>query len=83
MSNKGLLTSDEQKKTKDRWQKLMHLLMQLRKVCNHPFMFPEAEENPEVTDEKIVLESGKMVFLHCLLLRIRRSDVLGMPSPNC
>jgi hypothetical protein len=25
------------------WLKLMNLLMQLRKVCNHPYMLPNAE----------------------------------------
>ncbi len=32
--------------------KLMNLLMQLRKVVDHPFMFPEADLNPHQTDDR-------------------------------
>ena len=35
--------------------KLMNLLMQLRKVVNHPFMFPEADLNPSQTDDRQML----------------------------
>ncbi len=40
----------------------MNLLMQLRKCCNHPFMFPDAEPefDGESTGEDIVEASGKM-----------------------
>ena len=27
----------------DSWRKMQHLVMQLRKCCNHPYLFPGAE----------------------------------------
>lgn len=42
--------------------------MQLRKCCNHPYMFEgvEEEDSPEFGDH-LVLNSGKMVFLDKLV----------------
>mmetsp|Transcript_47412 Transcript_47412/g.111742 ORF Transcript_47412/g.111742 Transcript_47412/m.111742 type:complete len:672 (-) Transcript_47412:567-2582(-) len=45
------------------WKKMMNLLMQLRKVCDHPYMIPDSEENPDVTDETIYTSSSKMMVL--------------------
>lgn len=45
--------------------------MQLRKVVNHPFMFPEAEESPGETDDKIVTSSAKMMVLDKLLWKLK------------
>lgn len=36
--------------------------MQLRKCCNHPYMFPGVEKEPFVIGEHIVNHSGKMVW---------------------
>lgn len=36
------------------WQKLMHLLMQLRKCCSHPYLFKGAEP-AGTTEEDLVL----------------------------
>ncbi len=53
------------------WKKLLNLLMQLRKVVNHPYMFPEAEDSPGETDERIVTSSAKMMVLDKLLLKLK------------
>jgi SWI/SNF-related matrix-associated actin-dependent regulator of chromatin subfamily A member 5 len=54
-----------------RWKKLTGLLMQLRKACNHPFLFPGAEPEPIVTDDRIVSSCAKMQVLDRLLQRLR------------
>ena len=44
------------------YQRVMNLLMQLRKCCNHPFMFPDSEPDydGQSTGEEVVEGSGKM-----------------------
>ena len=42
---------------------LLNKLMQLRKCCNHPYLFADSDE----TDEQIVLMSGKIVVLDKML----------------
>eukprot|EP00658_Telonema_sp_P-2_P072002 TRINITY_DN61195_c0_g1_i1.p1 TRINITY_DN61195_c0_g1~~TRINITY_DN61195_c0_g1_i1.p1 ORF type:complete len:678 (-),score=201.37 TRINITY_DN61195_c0_g1_i1:92-2125(-) len=45
--------------------------MQLRKVVNHPYLMPGAEEGPPfVTNDKIYKTSGKMVLLDKLLTKL-------------
>ena len=45
-----------------------NILMQLRKVCNHPYLFEGIEEEgQEVFGEHLVTNSGKMIFLDKLL----------------
>lgn len=48
----------------DGWKKLQSLLAQLRKAANHPYLFPDAETDPdgEVGDE-IVTASGMQFSL--------------------
>ncbi|GAX78544.1 hypothetical protein CEUSTIGMA_g5984.t1 [Chlamydomonas eustigma] len=55
------------------WQKAMNLLMQLRKCCNHPFMFPDSEPDYDgsTTGEEIVEGSGKMKVLDRLLEKLK------------
>ena len=49
--------------------------MQLRKVCNHPYLFPNIEgEGSEEFGEHLVTNSGKMVFLDKLLEKTRSSN---------
>jgi len=46
--------------------------MQLRKVCNHPYLFPGAEPGPPfTTDTHIVEASGKMIVLDKLLSKLQ------------
>ena len=49
------------------WQKLMNLLMQLRKVCNHPYQIQNAEPDPYRTGDHVITASGKFIILEKLL----------------
>ncbi|KAH9411453.1 SNF2 protein [Ordospora pajunii] len=57
---------------------LMNVVMQLRKCCNHPYLFPGAEPEPYTNGEHIVENSGKMQLLDKLLssLASKESRVL-------
>jgi ATP-dependent helicase STH1/SNF2 len=51
-------------------------IMQLRKICNHPFVFEEVEDemNPSrVTDEMIFRVSGKFELLDRILPKLKAS----------
>ena len=54
-------------KGKSAWQKLMNLLMQLRKVCNHPYQLQHAEPDPYETGEHLITASGKFIILEKLV----------------
>ena len=49
---------------------LKNIMMQLRKCCNHPYLFDGAEEPPFITDENIIKNSGKMIILDKLLNKL-------------
>lgn len=65
------------------WQKLMNLLMQLRKVrssaelpreiakrrqcCSHPYLMPSAEPDPYVMGDHLIRASGKFIVLDKLI----------------
>jgi SWI/SNF-related matrix-associated actin-dependent regulator of chromatin subfamily A member 5 len=52
--------------------RLLNILMQLRKVCNHPYLFDGAEQGPPYTDGPHLWEnSGKMQLLHKLLIKLK------------
>ncbi|CAZ82572.1 unnamed protein product [Tuber melanosporum] len=52
--------------------RLLNIVMQLRKCCNHPYLFEGAEPGPPyTTDEHIIDNSGKMVMLDKLLKRMK------------
>jgi SWI/SNF-related matrix-associated actin-dependent regulator of chromatin subfamily A member 5 len=52
--------------------RLMNILMQLRKVCNHPYLFDGAEPGPPYSDGPHLWESsGKMMLLHKLLPKLK------------
>ncbi|KAI8917041.1 SNF2 family N-terminal domain-containing protein [Powellomyces hirtus] len=54
------------------WKRMMNLVMQLRKCCNHPYMLPNSEPEPFITGEHIVLASSKMILLDKLLKHLRK-----------
>ncbi|KAH7616623.1 hypothetical protein Ndes2526B_g08720 [Nannochloris sp. 'desiccata'] len=59
--------------------RLLNIVMQLRKCCNHPYLFQGAEPGPPyLAGEHLVENSGKMVLLDKLLpkLKSRGSRVL-------
>ncbi|PRW60864.1 SNF2 super family [Chlorella sorokiniana] len=60
--------------TNHNWKKLQMLVQQLRKCCNHPYLFPGAEPDFDgmSTDEGIVRASGKMEVLDRLLRKLKR-----------
>ncbi|CAL8083605.1 unnamed protein product [Orchesella dallaii] len=52
--------------------RLQNILMQLRKCCNHPYLFDGAEPGPPyTTDTHIVSNSGKMSILDKLLPKLQ------------
>ncbi|KAL4401794.1 chromatin remodeling complex Adenosinetriphosphatase [Malassezia pachydermatis] len=52
--------------------RLLNIVMQLRKCCNHPYLFDGAEPGPPfTTDEHLVDNSGKMVILDKLLRKMK------------
>jgi SWI/SNF-related matrix-associated actin-dependent regulator of chromatin subfamily A member 5 len=53
--------------------RLLNIVMQLRKCCNHPYLFEGAEPGPPyTTDEHLVFNSGKMVILDKILFRMKK-----------
>ncbi|KAJ8447715.1 LOW QUALITY PROTEIN: hypothetical protein Cgig2_031769 [Carnegiea gigantea] len=60
-------------------KRLLNVAMQLRKCCNHPYLFQGAEPGPPyTTGDHLITNSGKMVLLDKLLpkLKERGSRVL-------
>lgn len=53
--------------------RLLNIVMQLRKCCNHPYLFEGAEPGPPyTTDEHLVYNAGKMVMLDKILDRMKK-----------
>ncbi|KAI7864689.1 SNF2 family N-terminal domain-containing protein [Spinellus fusiger] len=52
--------------------RLQNIVMQLRKCCNHPYLFDGAEPGPPfTTDQHLVDNAGKMLVLDRLLARVK------------
>jgi len=52
--------------------RLLNILMQLRKCCNHPYLFDGAEQGPPyINGPHIIENSGKMVILDKLLPKLK------------
>lgn len=51
-------------------QNLNNVVMQLRKCCNHPYMFDGVEKEPFVAGEHLVNNSGKLLFLDRMLRKL-------------
>ncbi len=57
--------------SRDRIQ-LLNILMQLKKVCNHPYLFPNIEKGPPyIEGEHLVNNSMKLKILDILLKKIK------------
>ena len=55
--------------------RLLNIVMQLRKCCNHPYLFEGAEPGPPyTTDEHLIYNAGKMMMLDKLLTRMKKQD---------
>ena len=71
------LTSTTAKKYRN--LSLQNTVMQLRKVCSHPFLFDwplDSETHMPVIDESLVHASGKMMVLERLLVLVLVLEVL-------
>jgi ATP-dependent DNA helicase len=59
-------------------QTLRNMLMQMRKCCNHPFLFEGAEQSDEngqfQDDEDLVQSSGKLQIMDKILPVLRKND---------
>ncbi|KAG7389735.1 Chromodomain-helicase-DNA-binding protein 1-like [Phytophthora pseudosyringae] len=51
---------------------LINILPQLRKACNHPYLFPGAEPEPFVEGSHLYENSGKLFVLHQILPRLKK-----------
>jgi len=52
--------------------RLLNIVMQLRKCCNHPYLFEGAEPGPPyTTDEHLINNAGKMQTLDKILVRMK------------
>jgi len=52
--------------------RLLNIVMQLRKCCNHPYLFDGAEPGPPyTTDEHLIQNSGKMIILDKILHKMK------------
>ena len=49
------------------WRKLMNIVMQLRKCCNHPYTLPNAGPDPYYIGEHIIHASAKFIILDKIL----------------
>ncbi|RWS31994.1 SWI/SNF-related matrix-associated actin-dependent regulator of chromatin subfamily A member 5-like isoform X5 [Leptotrombidium deliense] len=55
--------------------RLLNILMQLRKCCNHPYLFDGAEPGPPYTTDKHLIDNcGKLVLLDKLLPKFQEQD---------
>lgn len=67
-----------------KYKTLMNLLMQLRKCCDHPFLFAGAEDDPDETSlEELVSASGKLRVLDRLLLKLHAGGHLIVVNRYC
>ncbi|CAM6103212.1 unnamed protein product [Calypogeia fissa] len=56
-------------------KRLLNIAMQLRKCCNHPYLFQGAEPGPPyTTGDHLVENGGKMVLLDKLLPKLKQRD---------
>ncbi|KAL1806641.1 ISWI chromatin-remodeling complex ATPase CHR11-like [Daucus carota subsp. sativus] len=56
-------------------KRLLNIAMQLRKCCNHPYLFQGAEPGPPyTTGDHLITSAGKMVLLDKLLPKLKERD---------
>lgn len=60
-------------------QSLLNIMIELKKICNHPFMFPNAEDrivsdpsDSQETFKALVTSSGKLMLLDGLLKKLHK-----------
>ncbi|QDS73472.1 hypothetical protein FKW77_009015 [Venturia effusa] len=52
---------------KSEWQRLLNLVMQLRKCCTHPYLIPDAAPNPSFIGDHVTQASGKFMALETIV----------------
>ncbi|PVU91306.1 hypothetical protein BB561_004475 [Smittium simulii] len=63
-------------KKRDGKMRLLNIVMQLRKCCNHPYLFDGAEPGPPYTEgEHLVTNSGKFIILDKLLAYLKKNNI--------
>ncbi|KAL5571832.1 hypothetical protein UlMin_021429 [Ulmus minor] len=55
------------------YQSLQNMVIQLRKACSHPYLFPGIEPEPYEEGEHLVQASGKLIVLDQLLKKLKDS----------
>lgn len=56
-------------------KRLLNIAMQLRKCCNHPYLFQGAEPGPPyTTGDHLITNAGKMALLDKLLPKLKERD---------
>ncbi|KAJ3049120.1 chromatin-remodeling ATPase isw1 [Rhizoclosmatium hyalinum] len=59
--------------------RLQNIVMQLRKCCNHPYLFDGAEPGPPfTTDEHLVYNAGLLFVSHTLLANTKLSGKMAI-----
>jgi SWI/SNF-related matrix-associated actin-dependent regulator of chromatin subfamily A member 5 len=54
---------------------ILNICMQLRKCCNHPYLFPGVEDRSmDPLGDHLVTSCGKMVLLDKLLIKMKQRD---------
>jgi superfamily II DNA/RNA helicase len=72
MKDIDLLNTTEKKAERFR---LLNIVMQLRKCCNHPYLFDGAEPGPPFTTDKHIVDNcGKLVLLDKLLAKLKEQE---------
>jgi SWI/SNF-related matrix-associated actin-dependent regulator of chromatin subfamily A member 5 len=61
----NVLTSED--KQRNEYQKLMMLVLQLRKACTHPYLLPGARPDPYWIGNHVRIASGKFIVLEKIL----------------
>jgi SWI/SNF-related matrix-associated actin-dependent regulator of chromatin subfamily A member 5 len=67
-----ILTKDPKALQGRKSMKLLNIVMQLRKCCNHPYLFDGAEEEPFTLDTHLITNSGKLQMLDRLLEKLEK-----------
>lgn len=64
--------------------RLNNVLMQLRKCCNHPYLFewPVDQSGTEVVDDILIEASGKLQLLDRILVNLKKEGDHRASSPH-
>ena len=82
MAEKGVMKTDKKNKKTGKAKALMNTIMQLRKLCNHPFMFQHIEESyakhigsnsDVISGPDIYRASGKFELIDRILPKLKAS----------